>query len=164
MIVPALTLLAMTALAAGASAQRVGDRVPTDFAIARLDGSTTSLAERPGTVRIVNVWATWCTPCIAELPSLAAMADSLRADGVQVYAVAIDDGRRVHRFLRRVKVAPPIYLEHDGFPRAWGRLTLPKTWIVGPDDRVLSVRYGAARWDAPAVLASLRALIARAEP
>lgn len=157
-----LTVLLGPALASG---QQVGHQVPTDFTMRTLSGDTTSLAASAGRVRIVNLWATWCTPCRVELPSLGGLADSVRADGIEVVALALDRADRVRRFLATLSTAPPrVVIEDQPLPRRWGMWALPVTLVLGRDDRVLHVHYGAARWDDPAVVASLRELVARHEP
>lgn len=154
----AAAILVATSTAA-LPAQRVGQVLPTDFVVESLDGSRTTLAASRGKVRVVNAWASWCKPCRIELPSLRAMADSLRDEGVEVYAVAIDQPGNVRRFVSRTAELPPVYLEHQSIPREWGRWGLPTTWVIGPDDQLLHVHFGAAKWDDPEVLAELRKLI-----
>ncbi len=159
-LVFSLAILAtLTAPSTALSGQRVGDLLPTSFKLVSLDGRAESFADTRGTVRIVNVWATWCRPCVLELPSLAAMADSLAADGVRVYAIAADRPDRVRRFLGRGIATPEIWFEKERLPSRWGRWAMPTTWVVGRDDQLLHVHYGAARWDSPSVLADLRRLI-----
>jgi len=156
----ALLLLASAAQPALAGAQVVGSRLPTGFAITRLGGGVDSLAAGRGLVRVVNVWATWCKPCRVELPSLAALADSVRGEAIRVYAIAIDDPDRVRAFAATLPASLPIYLEHAPFPKAWGRWALPTTYVIDGSDRLISVHHGAARWDAGPVIATLRALAA----
>jgi thiol-disulfide isomerase/thioredoxin len=143
-----------------ATAQSAGTRLPTDFPILRLAGGVDSIASGRGNVRVVNVWATWCKPCRVELPSLAALADSVRGEPIRVYAIAIDDPDRVRAYAATLPASLPIYLEHARFPKAWGRWALPTTYVLDGDDRLISVHHGAARWDAPPVIATLRALAA----
>lgn len=161
MAVPHLILAAALAMAplTTMTAQRVGDLLPTSFEIMTLDGRIESFAESRGKVRIVNVWATWCRPCVLELPSLAAMADSLAGEGVRVFAIAADRPDRVRRFLGRGIAAPPIWFEKDRLPRQWGRWAMPTTWVIDGNDRLLHVHYGAASWNDGPVLADLRRLI-----
>lgn len=153
-----LLLLAPAVKPAVAEAQAIGSRLPTSFHLSRLTGGIDSLAAGRGTVRVVNVWATWCKPCRVELPSLAALADSVRGEGIRVYAIAIDDPDRVRTFAATLPSSLPIFLERERFPKSWGRWALPTTYVLDGDDRLISVHHGAARWDAPSVLATLRAL------
>jgi len=155
-----LLLLAWAVTPAVVDAQAIGTRLPTGFQLTRLAGGVDSLGAGRGAVRVVNVWATWCTPCRVELPSLAALADSVRGDHIRVYAIAIDDPERVRAFAATLPASLPIFLERERFPKSWGRWALPTTYVLDGDDRLISVHHGAARWDAPAVVASLRALAA----
>jgi thiol-disulfide isomerase/thioredoxin len=140
------------------AAQRVGTQLPGDFAVATLPGQILPWSEATGGVRVVNLWASWCPPCRAELPSLGVLARALAPDGITVVALALDRPGAVHRFLATVPEPPPVLVEHEPLPRAWGRWALPVTLILGADDRVLHTHFGAARWDDPAVIAAVRAL------
>ncbi|HET9134603.1 MAG TPA: TlpA disulfide reductase family protein [Gemmatimonadales bacterium] len=139
------------------AAQRTGDMLPTGFALGTLDGGRDSLAANRGMVRVVNVWATWCPPCRVELPSLAALADSVRGEPIRVYAVAIDDVARVRPIAASLP-SLPVYLERVRFPKAWGRWAMPTTYVLDGDDRLVLVHHGATKWDDPAVIHQLRAL------
>lgn len=139
------------------AAQRTGDVLPTGFALGTLDGGRDSLSAARGMVRVVNVWATWCPPCRVELPSLAALADSVRGEPIRVYAVAIDDVTRVRPIAASLP-SLPVYLERVRFPKAWGRWAMPTTYVLDGDDRLVLVHHGATKWDDPAVIRQLRAL------
>lgn len=155
-------LVLLGASLAGASplpAQRVGDLLPDRFTVATVSGDTAAWADATRGIRVVNLWATWCTPCRAELPSLAALADSLAPDRASVVALALDRPAAVRRFLATIAEPPPVLVEHDPLPRAWGRWALPVTVILDADNRVLHTHFGAARWDDAAVVAAVRALI-----
>lgn len=145
-----------------ATGQRVGQQVPTNFVMRTLGGDTTSLATWTGRARVVNLWASWCTPCRVELPTLGALADSLAGDGIVVVALALDRAAPVRRFLATLTDRPPrVLLEDAPLPRRWGTWALPVTIVLDGDDRILHVHHGAARWDDPRVVASIRALVAR---
>lgn len=154
-----LALVVATLLAAGAlPAQRVGEVLPGRFAVHTLAGDALPWSDATSGTRVVNLWATWCTPCRAELPGLAALADSLSGSPISVVALALDRPAAVRRFLATLPKAPPILIEHEPLPKAWGRWALPVTIILDAEDRVLHTHFGAARWDDPAVIASVRAL------
>lgn len=139
--------------------QRVGDVLPGDFTVATLAGDTVGWSTATRGVRVVNLWATWCTPCRAELPGLGRLARAVAADGISVVALALDRPAAVARFVATLPEAPPVLVQHDPLPRAWGRWALPVTLVLGADDRVLHTHFGAARWDDPEVIRALRALV-----
>lgn len=140
------------------SAQRPGEVLPSRFAVATPAGETVAWTDATAGTRVVNLWATWCTPCRAELPSLAALADSLAGSPISVVALALDRPAAVRRFLATLPRAPEILVEHDPLPRAWGSWALPVTIILDAEHRVLHTHFGAARWDDPAVVAAVRQL------
>lgn len=96
---------------------------------------------------LVNVWASWCAPCVREMPELQRFAGTQGANGVQVVGIALDDADAVHAFLRRVPVAYPILVDAPGPADAGVRLgnpkgVLPYSVLLAPDGTLLKQRIG----------------------
>ena len=96
---------------------------------------------------LVNVWASWCAPCVHEMPELQRFASAQPANGVQVVGIALDDGDAVRAFLRRVPVAYPILLDAPGPADAGVRLgnpqgVLPYSVLISADGTLLKQRIG----------------------
>jgi thiol-disulfide isomerase/thioredoxin len=127
-----------------------------------LSGQLTSLGADSGEVVVVNAWATWCLPCRVEMPTLAALADSLKADGVVVRAIAPETREVVARWARAHRITMPLFVEVQSFPAAWKLDALPRTWVLDRSGRLVFTHRGASRWDHPAVIRFLRA-VARGE-
>jgi thiol-disulfide isomerase/thioredoxin len=127
-----------------------------------LDGSLTSLAADSGKVVVVNAWATWCLPCRVEMPTLSALADSVRGEGIVVRAISPETREVVSRWARAQRVTLPLFVEVQRFPAAWKLDALPRTWVLDRTGRPVFTHRGAARWDHPVVLRFLRA-VARGE-
>lgn len=96
---------------------------------------------------LVNLWASWCGPCIEEMPELDRYAAAQGRSGVQVVGIALDDQAAVEAFLERIPVRYPILLDAPG-PRDAGvqlgnpRGVLPYTALVSADGRLLKQRIG----------------------
>lgn len=96
---------------------------------------------------VVNVWASWCGPCIEEMPELQRFAASQGRDGVQVLGIALDDAENVREFLRKIPVSYPIALDTPGPADAGVWLgnpkgVLPYSVLLSADGTVLKQRIG----------------------
>lgn len=132
---------------AGVAVAGRGEKVPA-FAVPGLDGKPvevpTAWAGRP---LLVNVWASWCGPCIEEMPELQRFHAGQGADGVQVVGIALDDAAAVREFLQRIPVDYPILVDAPGPADAGVRLgnpkgVLPYSVLLSADGRLLKQRIG----------------------
>jgi len=96
---------------------------------------------------LINLWASWCGPCIQEMPELDRFAAAQGANGTQVVGIALDDAAAVQAFLQRIPVRYPILLDQAG-PRdagvqlGNGKGVLPYTVLVSADGRLLKQKIG----------------------
>lgn len=100
-----------------------------------------------GRTTLVNLWATWCGPCLKEMPDLQAFANAQSAGGVQVVGIALDDAAAVAAFLRRHGITYPVLVDAAGPADAGVRLgnpagVLPYSVLVSADGRLLKTRIG----------------------
>ncbi|WP_295567181.1 TlpA disulfide reductase family protein [uncultured Stenotrophomonas sp.] len=103
-----------SAAAPAAPALQVDDPLPA-LSLPDLEGQPLDLRQRfAGRPLLVNVWASWCAPCVEEMPELARFAHAQDEDGVQVLGLALDTPEDVRRFLQQVPVDYPIVIETPG--------------------------------------------------
>lgn len=153
------------ALAAGCAERppspEVGAPAPA-FELEDLAGDRHRLADFAGKVVVLNFWATWCPPCVTEMPSLQELADDLGPEGLEVVAVSVDERYAdIEPFVTRHGLR--FLVLHDSGKRVSRRyevLQYPETWIVGRDGRLASHIVGARDWSAPASLTVFRRLLA----
>lgn len=137
----------------------VGDPAP-ELALPDLDGREHRLADWHGRLLLVNFWASWCPPCVEEMPLLDAAARE-HGKGLAVVGIATDTHAATAEFLDRHPVAYPILVDDPergtGSARMLGdnRGALPYSVLIGADGRVLEQRFGVfneeslAQWLAP---------------
>ena len=131
----------------GLSVATRGGPVPP-IVLRGLDGATVEVpADFAGRPILVNVWASWCGPCIEEMPELERFAAEQGATGTQVVGIALDDAEAVRAFLEQVPVTYPLLLDAPG-PRDAGvqlgnpKGVLPYSVLVSADGRLLRQRIG----------------------
>lgn len=127
-------------------------------------GSRHTLASFAGTGLVLNFWATWCAPCVAEMPALAQLARRIEGDGILVLAASSDRGgaEAVSRFFARHRIGTlQIWLDPGGAAgRALGTGGItPTTLIVDRAGREAARLQGPAHWDTEAAVAEIRRLI-----
>lgn len=117
---------------------------------AQLDGSALALAGLRGRPLLLNFWATWCPPCVQELPLLNRFYTERRAQGWQVLGLAQDRPEAVQQFLQRLPLAFPIALagpQGAQLARSLGNLQggLPFTVVLAADERIAHRKIGQVK-------------------
>jgi thiol-disulfide isomerase/thioredoxin len=132
------------------------------------DGNEVSLHQFGGKVVLLNLWATWCAPCVEEMPSLDRLQAQLGGDRFQVIAVSVDrrGAAAVRPFFEKLAIAHlPIYVEpKNQLAQSLGLQVLPSTIVIGPHGLMHGNIIGAVEWDAPEAQDLLRFYIDRIEP
>ena len=130
------------------------------------DGHGLTLQRFAGKVVLLNLWATWCAPCLKELPSLDRLQAQLGSDDFAVVAVSVDRNgvAAVRPYFEKLKISHlPVYVEPNyRIAEALELQSLPASVIVGPDGLVAGTITGPVEWDAPEALALLRHYIDQA--
>jgi len=134
-----------------------------DFAFTDKTGAVLSLADFKGKVVLLNIWATWCAPCVKELPALDRLQAKLARDDATVIALSIDRGglAQVARFFDRLEIRN-LAIHLDPQSRVWRALkvkALPLTLLIDPAGREVGRIEGAAEWDAQEAVALIRSYI-----
>lgn len=124
-----------------------GDPTPA-LVLADLSGKKIDLVTLRGKTVLVNFWATWCAPCVEEMPALQKLQSRLDPRRFMVLAVNVGESRaRVEMFLKQVPVDFPIVLDPDSeTAKTWKVRGYPSTFIVGPDGKIRYYHVGDLDW------------------
>ena len=137
------------------------DRIDATFR--DVHGNPVTLADYAGKVVLVNIWATWCPPCRAEMPSLDRLAGAMAGPDFAVIALSTDRGgaERVAQFYDDMQIENlDVMLDRSGnFARQAGVLGLPVTLILDRQGREIARLLGDAEWDSPEAMSILRRVI-----
>jgi len=136
-----------------------GTRAP-DFAF-EWDGKPARLADLRGKVVVLNFWATWCPPCVAEMASLNRLHRQITSQGGLVLGISVDvDAKAYERFLREQQVVFPTYRDPSkDIPSRYGTSMYPETYIIQRDGRIARKIIGPQNWDGADALGYLQTLL-----
>lgn len=158
----AIALLSSVSVAGGTLSAGSDEPAPV-LALRDIDGREVRLDAFRGRTVIVNFWATWCAPCVAEMPSLEKLRQALKSERVEVLAVNLQESAaRIRPFAERLGLSMPMLRDHDGAARTlWNVRVFPTTFVVGPDQRLALVAIGEIEWDSAEVIARIRDIARR---
>jgi cytochrome c biogenesis protein CcmG/thiol:disulfide interchange protein DsbE len=145
-------LLALSGCYSGSRPSRIGSAAP-DFTV-HDSNHTVTLSQFKGQVVVLNFWATWCPPCIEEMPSLVLMQQRMKSKGVTVLAVSVDaDENLYRRFLRDHNVSLLSVRDADQKSNElYGTFKFPETYIIDRNGVVRRKFIGAVDWTEPEVI------------
>lgn len=111
-----------------------------DFTLPTLAGDSLSLSDLRGQTVLLNFWATWCAPCVEEIPELIALHDELNPHGFSVVGISLDqeDADFVRPFTERLGITYPIPLDDGAVAEAYGGVwALPTTYVIDAEGEIL---------------------------
>jgi peroxiredoxin len=144
-----------------------GSRAP-EYSVRTLAGEPRALSAYRGQNVLLNVWATWCPPCVREMPALQRVHEQLGGSGLKVVAVSVDaapgainawgrEGGDIRSFIAEQGITFEVLWDPSGeIETAYGLLGLPTTFLIDREGRIRERVTGWREWDTPANIAALR--------
>lgn len=140
----------------------ISDRAP-DFHLQTPEGRIVSLSDFRGKVVMVHFWATWCPPCVDEIPTLDNLYRALMGSDFELLAISVDEGgaAAVAPFMRKNKLNLPVLFDPErAIAGSYGTYKFPETYIVDRQGVVRLKVIGPRDWADPANVQVLRNIIA----
>ena len=137
----------------GQSRIKVGSPAP-NFTFPDLTGKTVSLSDYRGRLVFLNIWATWCPPCVDEMPSMEKLYNKFKSDQFEILAVSVDgEGSKVVApFMERLNLTFPALLDKKGkIKNIYGVTGIPESFIIGKNGIILKKVIGPIDWAKPDV-------------
>ena len=132
-------------ISTGAEVEMVGN----GFQMKSLSGKTVSLESMKGKVIFMNIWATWCPPCIAEMPNIQSLYDKVGSDKIAFVMLSVDKGgsSKVKKFIDKKGFTFPVYFPASAIPSEFNSQAIPTTFIISPEGNIVSRHEGMAAYD-----------------
>ena len=132
------------------------------FTLPGLDGRMVSLADYKGKTVLLNIWATWCPPCVAEMPSMEKLYQELKNEDFEILAVSIDvtGSNEVAPFMKKHRLSFPALIDTQGTIKDLYQTTgVPESFIIDKDGIIAEKIIGPREWATPDVINYFRNLI-----
>ena len=146
----------------------LGDRLkPPPLPVGRWDfdmsaqdvkGNRRDFADFSGKVLVLNFWATWCGPCVAEMPSLSRLREATSDVEVALACVTREPVAKVRAFLDKREFDLPIYVLDGDVPECFKSRGIPATFVLDKKGTIVLRHFGAAAWDDESVVGFIRGL------
>jgi len=145
----------------------VGQRAPDFRALDLASGDTVSFREAyAGSVTLVNIWATWCVPCRAEMPAMEQLYEKLKDQGFRIAAVSIDEGNvdDVRAFARDLDLSFDILHDKSGeIEKIYQTTGVPESFLVDRNGTIIRKQIGEHPWNSPANQLIVEELLGKSE-
>lgn len=137
-------------------------RPAPDFTLPVSTGGTVHLRSLRPRIVVINFWATWCIPCVAELPELKQLGETFRGEPFTLLTVDVEESpAKVQAFLKKIGLDLPAAYDEDGtLAKPYAIRGLPTTVIVDSDGNMVASVLGSKQWHSDAALAFFRKLLA----
>ena len=123
-----------------------------------LEGNTFNFNEAKGKVILVNIWATWCPPCIAEMPSIQALYNDY-GDKIEFVLVSNESQEVITSFLKKKNYSFKAYKSLTAPPTTFNVKSIPRTFLLNKEGQIIIDESGAANWNSEKVRATIDELL-----
>jgi len=138
-----------------------GNPLPPPLQLLDLDGRTRDLAQLRGRVVLVNFWASWCPPCVREMPSMQRLKEKLADRPFTILAVNMaEPDKDVRVFLSKMNVDFPVPMDRDGAVlKSWKVFVFPTSFVLDAKGNIRLGVFGEVEWDSPEVMEKVVGLL-----
>lgn len=110
-----------------------------------MEGNSYHFSDLKGEVVFLNLWASWCPPCIAEMPSIQKLYEDYKGR-VKFILLSNEDPAEVQSFLQENEFSLPAYIQSSNLPASLGASSIPKTYIISKKGEIIYSKTGSAKW------------------
>ena len=146
---------------------KVGGTPKADnFVLMNIDGQDVSLSDYQGGFVLLNFWATWCPPCVKEMPALSELHNELSNEhgGLEVVGIHVGPAlATVNQFLKDRPVSFDVLIDSDMSLASWDVAGLPTTFLISPTGEIIYKAVGEREWNSKEMIQLIKDIIHKHE-
>ncbi len=147
----AQSLLLKTGLMnAGTSLKGEPERFDYNFSVKDINGNSISIEQFKGKVIFLNLWATWCGPCRAEMPTIQELYNEVDHDKIAFIMLSLDkpgDQEKVVNYIKKKEFSFPVYIQSSPLPQLLNVPSIPTTFVISKNGEVISENVGTTNFN-----------------
>ena len=118
------------------------------FTLVSSEGQTLNFEDLKGKVVFMNLWATWCPPCVAEMPDIHELYKQIASEDIAFVMLSMDDDpEKVKSFIEKKQYTFPVYFPKSPVPTVYNTKSIPTTFVISPQGKIVSKNYGMANYN-----------------
>jgi thiol-disulfide isomerase/thioredoxin len=126
-----------------------------------INGKKINLTDYAGKVKFINLWATWCPPCIGEMPEIQGLYNQYKDNKEVVFLMVSDENiSKISTFISKKKYTFPVFQSISDTPVGFRSNSIPTTFILSKDNKIVSKTVGSANWSGKKTVNLINELIA----
>lgn len=122
--------------------------VDYNFTLRNINGEIVNFEDYKGKVIFMNIWATWCAPCIAEMPNIQGLYDKIENENIAFIMLSTDKNQtKAEDFINKKGYTFPVFMAASRIPQMFRVPSIPTTFVISPEGKVVSKKIGMANYD-----------------
>ena len=131
-----------------------------DWILKNSNGDIINLESHKGSVLFINLWATWCPPCVGEMPEIQELYDEFKSDeNIQFLMISNESVAKINKFVESKNYSFPVFSSQIEAPSSFSTTTIPTTFVISKSGKIVVKEFGAANWGGKKTKALIRELL-----
>jgi len=137
-----------------------GNNIPVTINLQTATGKTFHKTDFRDKITVINFWATWCPPCVEEIPSLNRLSNKMKGSPFELISINYaEDKQTILDFMKKVNVEFPVLLDQNGeFAKKWKVISYPSTFIINKQGKIIYGVNSAIEWDNPELISKIQSM------
>ena len=127
--------------------EKVFDYIDYDWSLKTLNGDNLKFAGFKNKVVFINFWATWCPPCVKELPDIQQLYNSLKSEPIEFVLASSENPEVIITYLQKNQISVPVFMYSSNLPNVFRSEYIPRTFIIDRYGKIVYKKVGQAKWN-----------------